>query len=78
MHYEVRFPNRIPIMRSTRMVEPGEMLILSVMGDGETVTQLYNCKVLQYDNGLLTVEQSAKQFIYNVRSPSFVKADEQK
>ena len=74
----IRIPNRIPITRSARTFEPGKMLILSLIDDGETVTQFYNCKVLQYDNGLLTVEQAGKQFIYNERSPSFVKAEEQK
>jgi hypothetical protein len=60
------------------MFKPGDKLILSVIDNGHGVIDHFNNIVLEYDDGLVKVDQNGKIFVYNMRSRNFVKAVMQK
>ncbi len=60
------------------MFKKGDVLILSVIDDGNGVTDHYNNTVVQYADGLLKVKDGNGQpVVYNMHSRNFVKARKQ-
>jgi hypothetical protein len=56
------------------MFKPGDKLIVSVIENGDGATDYHNMTVLEYDDGLLKLEQSGKIYVFNTHSRNFVKA----
>lgn len=56
------------------MFKPGDRLIISVIDNGNGVTNHYNNIVLEYEDGLIRIEQNGKITVYNMRSRNFVSA----
>ena len=59
------------------MFNLGDVVVVSVNEEGTGITNHHNCWVLEYDDGLLKVEQFGKITIYNMRSIHFHKAEKQ-
>jgi hypothetical protein len=60
------------------MFKPGDVLSLSVIDSDAGATTYHSCTVVEYDHGLLKVDQFGTVTVYNMRSLNFVKATKQK
>ena len=60
------------------MFKIGEVLVLTVIENGDGEHEYFNCKVEKYEDGLLKIrDPMGKTAVYNVHSRNFVKARKQ-